>query len=1140
MKKKLFNIAICLHGVTTRARDRNTYIAYINDVKSQILYLKSIGYQFVNGAQYRSWVLGEWEPENPICCIMWDDARANSDNDANADMRHTEGIQLIMPWLIRNGISCCIPIITRRQHKYQPEQGFASWKMMKKWVLDSKGKIDVMTHTHNIHHLAVISEDGTAYAADSNPIFENPCWLDNGDYLWIRNADDPWYWDQYWTETAYAMPIWGVDQYEGRDLCKTTFHVTPRSSFSVKILRFWTALAHPSGGGYDIPIRIRANGVTAFEGVIKQKNYETRDQWAEREFMSITMQNPFNVVAGEMVALEFETLAGNEGAPLLSVYCLPVYHDEVPYAPGLTDDKFYGVSNIKGWRKAGTEGPPERSWQYIDWPPGDKWPVVPMMVLCDGTGRNATDAEYREYIGNDLRSTQYALENYMMANWRQLQAWEGDWESNPDFVYPFTKDNTEVFMPGTGLRLMGWYQDFNVYPVFPTQVEESVVVDGLRIWIGDVIPVGLPSSEWTAEIWEDHQNRNYNIVFDVQVSSDGVNWLKIGQSATWVAFRGQVLDIEPTQWTAGEIKYLRLYPVNKGISGDLPERECVYSIVRVLLMIKDNTKGDPTKSLCYPFGAFQNNYVDETPVKPEWHDVSRNIYSVFDEVGLDVAYTIQVLRNYLHNGDDIGYGLRLSNYVRGRLMLLGTSTLKETLNLLDAYSGNMFPDTQHNGTKWQVSLEGDLLGHGTVKRRINTVDYYAFDAWAFSGKHPIEIVKTSAPVNDGGYFPGFGDDHSGAGTYADEKSWIQARGGKALIIINNNLGTGSPDSEAGKHIFDNPDEYVAVMVRDAKEAGWDGITCNIEGVAVSGNDGADIRYRAQAVEFYRKLHHACRAAGLILHCTAPAATGNPNYDWIDWAGWCDHAEIIKYVDGMKLMSYTESFEWTMPRPAAWDVTPLMFYEDPSKPQDPRSFWNAVIDYAKNTIPDAYKRRIMLGARAFGHIWYPNWKGNNIPEDIQAVIDQANADGEYHPMSFWKYTDDERVSMYKQGTNEYMPYAEFINYCGTYALEVLQDLSQDTSEMYLYSARSEVMAWCGTPLTGARSMNAALKEGFGGVGIWKIDDGDIEEYYPEFKRFGLSNPMIPSYDMPVPETEEEREAVPRFKVIPGRKLKKIDF
>lgn len=1129
--QKLANICICVHGVTTRPEDRSTYVAYIDDLKAQVLHLQNLGYEFVNGAQYRSWIMGEWEPENPICCLMWDDARGNADAEANADMTATDGIQLIMPWLIRNKIPCNIPIITRRQRKYQPEQGFVSWKMMKSWIVESEGRIDVMTHTHNIHHLAVISTDGTAYSADANPIFENPCWLDNGDYLFIRKPNDPWYWDQKWTETAFAIPLWGVDQYDGVTLCKTTFHITPKATFLTKILRFWTSLTHPSGSGYDVPLIIRANGVVVFDGIVKPKQYETRDQWVEREYMSITLTTPFQAIAGVPVDLEFETMAGEEGSPLMSVYCLPVYHDEVDYAPGLTDVNFHATTNVQGWRPAGSQGEPNRTWQYIDWPGGDTWPIVPMMVLADGTGRNATDAEYREYITKDLQATQYALENYLMSDWTEYIAWEGNWESNPNFELPFSKENTQLFMPETGFQLIGWFQDFNVYPTFPTVVPDTVVVEGMKVWLGDVIPVNTPGPEWDAE-WADHQLRNYNIIFDVQVSSDQVNWTSIGRAATWIAFRGQVFDIEPTVWNANEIKYVRIYPVNRGVTLDIPEKECVYSIMRVMLMVKDQYKAEPTKSLCYPFGAYQNNYVDAVPVRPEWHDASRNIHAAFNDVGIDLAYTIQVLRNYLHNGDDIGYGLRLSNFVRGRLMLLGDTPLQDTLNLLDAYSGALFKDTQHNGTKWQVSLEGDLLGHGTVHRRIGTVDYYAFDAWAFSGTEPIRIVKTSAPVNDGSTFPGFGDDGFGAGTYADEKSFIQARGGKALIIINNNLGTGSPDSEAGKHIFDNADAYIAVMVQDAVAGGWDGITCNIEGVAISGNGGADIKYRQLAVDFYRKLHKACHAAGLILHCTAPAATGNPNYDWEDWAGWCDHAEIVKYVDGMKLMSYTESFEWTMPRPAAWDVLPVMYFEDPAKPQDPRSFWQCVVEYARKTIPAPYKKRILMGARAFGHMWYPNWRGATPPSDIQAVINAANAAGEYHPMSFWKYTDDARVSMYKEGSNGYISYPEFINYCGTYALKVQQDLSQDTTEMYLYSERTEVMAWCGTPLTGARSAKVALDEGFGGVGIWKIDDGDIEEYYPEFKQFARSSPLV--QDTTLPEVIQEPLVFKSMKLTPLRK------
>lgn len=1136
-KQKLANICICYHSLTRRPGDRNTYISYLEDVKGQIRHLKQLGYTFVNGAQYKSFIDGSWNPPYPICLLMWDDARANADADANPLYNSIEGIQIIMPWLIRNKISCTIPIITRRQRKYQSENGFASWKMMRSWITQSQGRIDVVSHSHNVHHLANVAPEGNAYSAEATPIMESPCWVDNGDYVYTVDPVNPkWYWDQGYTENAFAVPIWGIDQYDGSTPITTTFSITPKVTTTVNIIRFWAALSYPSGRGYDIPIKITANGVVVFNGTVDQKRYETRDQWAEREWISISLDNGFSIVAGNRVNITFETLSGPNGAAALSCYCLPLYYNDPGYAGHLRDSLHSTTTTAQGWWRQGTQGAPNRSWQYMDWPANTPWPVIPFMILADGTGRNATDEEYEAYVLKDLESSQFALSNYLMSTWKSYDAWKGRWLANESYLPPFSAANKDVFEPEIGYQTVGWHVNENVNAVIPTRLPVNAVVDSLKIWIGDVIPVDVPFVQW-ANVWDDYQLRNYNIIFDVQVSEDKVTWTKVGQTATWIAFRGQAFDIDPTAWTANTVKYIRLFPVNRGIGPTKPENICVYSVIKVILMVRTNVVSPRTQSYCYPFGAYQANGSNEVAVRPNWQDVSERLKRAFTTAGIGVAYTIQALRNYLHTGSDIGYQHRLSQFNRGRLMVVGDIPQKDTINLLNAYSGALFKDVEPHGKRVQVSLEGDILGHGTVKRRIDAIDYFAFDAWGFSGTNPPSIIKTVAPINDGSFFPGYGGDLlNGSGTLSNEKEWIQSRGGKALIIINNNLGTGEPNSEAGMHIFNNPDAYVAEIVKETLADGWDGVTCNIEGVAVSGNNGADIVYRERASVFYRKLGIACKKANLILHCTAPATTGNTNYDWVDWVGWCDHGEIIKWVDGMKIMSYTESNEQSVPRAGAWDVAPLTKWENPTLPQDPRSFWQAVVEHTNKVIPKEQRAKIMMGARAFGHMWYPNWSGNVIPPAIQAVISSAEQTGEYHPIEYWKYTNDPRVpTTFKSGENTYISYADLIVYCAMYAIPIEKDLTIDTTEMTLFGNRKEVKAWAGTPETITRSIKTASENGYGGIGIWKIDDGDIVETFPEYKSFAKSGAPYISTDLEKFEPEDE---VIRFNKIPVRKIKKF--
>ncbi|QOW51599.1 hypothetical protein G0029_17690 (plasmid) [Acinetobacter sp. YH12138] len=1069
----------------------------VADIKSQVNSLLYQGYTIVNSEDYKKWIAGEWTPTTPIACVMYDDALSS--------------LQYIMEWHIAENIPASIAVITRRQRKKNNEDGFASWAMLNDWVTRSNGQIDLVCHTHDLHHLSLHSYTDNAFDVIADPILEGPCWIDNGEYLYIPDGEGhDWYWNQSWVEQALAIPLYGVDQYDGTKLIETSFHITPRITDNVAIIRFWSSLAKPSGTGYDVPIQIWINDTQlVFDGIIKPKDYGTRIQWVEREWNNINLDTPFAVEAGVTFKMTFKTMAGHTGGPHLTCYCT------------FTDDtsKFYATTNCEGYTPYNADASPQKWWQYIDYPAGDKWSVKPVMILGNGTGRTVPQAEYDDYINTDIQRSQFAVTNYLKATWTEKSVWSGSWDNwNIYWDGDFSQDE-QIWDADTGYQLTGWSYPKRVSAIFPTMTDTTCSVEYLKFDFEEKVPVEIPSSQWWDETevdsgitkWDDSQTRQYNIQFLIEVSEDKVNWTTVGKAPSWTILKddtkGNAAEIEPTIWTAGVTKYVRLTPINDGPTiGE--EQHVVYMVSQVRIGIKDaNTPlGKPFTQIAYPFGAYQANWKDENPLHPDWHDISSGLTNVFESNGIHHGYTIQAIRNVRHNGEDIGYNQRLSKFVLGRLMTHGITdpivlnhfnmtNADVCNNLIALYAGYMFANTKHNGLKWQVSLEGDLLGHGTLKKRVDTIDYFAFDAWAFSGTNPPDIVRTSAPVNDGTNFEG----DWGAGYYADEKKWLQERGALALIIINNNLGTGSPDSVAGKHVLDNPDAYIAKIVEYAKRYGWDGVTCNIEGVDVTANDWADWIYRDRATEFYKKLGRACHQNGLLLHCTAPASTGNENYDWASWVGWCDHAEIIKYVDGMKIMSYTESHEGSEPRPAAWDVAPLTKYNS-SGPTDSRSFWQAVTEYTATVIPDQFKKRILMGGRAFGHVWYPNWKTGETPPEILSSLEWFNPNDEY-----WKYaaylTDDD--SQYKDDWNHYITYGELINKAATEIVPIIQDTTLDTTEMYFYNPKTEVKAWCGSPLTGARSQTTAKQNGFGGVGIWKIDDGDIEEYYPEFKSFGKS-------------------------------------
>lgn len=978
LKRRLYPTVLCYHGCVSRRQDVLTFRESMADVRSHVRTLQRAGYLFVKPSEYAAWQAGSASYDQPVTCLHFDDG--------------LESIELVVPWLIEQGIPCGLALITRRLRRVDPEGDFLRWEQISAWV--ASGLVEIINHTHNLHHLTLVRDaDGNL---DVAPVLEGPCWIDDGDVVYRPASDTRWYWDfSQLDEIAMAVPLWGTDQYDGTSPITTTLHLTPKASGTVTTLRLWMALSRPYGGGYDAEVEIRKGGSLVWAGTIAPKQYATRAQWVEREFHSIDLDTPFAITSGTAIDLEFTTL--NAGSALALVYAIPTSDDA----------DFYAESTCQGLFAAGTAG--DRAWQYIDYLPGERYPMMPCVILAFGTGADATVPQYTGYVDADCAAFEDAVATWLNASWDPTVVWV-----------------TDSVLTGTPI---GWSNPSRVDAVLPIASPETITVEALRFTLGGTENfVGGDADEWTygrpgnpnfqAAVAE-ALGRSYTACFRLSIGDTATGpWTEIGRGQVYEWQRGRASDVEAFVLTAGVTRYLHVETINGGwLSG--PEQNCRWPLLQVVALSRATgaLPADDVTQIAYPFGSYYASGTGIVQQRPGFKDIDADLKALLDGRGYTHGYTIQGYRN-TQAADFREPDLRQTEWALGRWIVYGDQAYGVSQNNLAALSGFLFHDVPHRGVAWQASLEADPQGNASVRARPQVLDFVAFDAWGFDGVGGIEPFA----INDGGTYDGE--------TYADDKTWLQARGVRCLLIINNNLGTGEPDADIASHVVNNPATYVPLIVDVAVDDGWDGITCNLEAVPA-----AD---RAAATDFYAQLARAMHAAGKILHATVPAPTGT-DYDADWWVGWCDHGAIVKVCDAIKVMSYTESGPGTDPGPAA-----------------PQWFWDAVYARIRQLVPEPYWPRVLCGCRSFGHRW-------------------------------------------ADGGAEYITYHQGI----AQALDLARRIDVRDTEAGWGNASAQ--AWFGTPATVDRAQIEAAAS-FGGIGLWKLDDGDIDEFIPAVRQLGRDEDM----------------------------------
>lgn len=351
--------------------------------------------------------------------------------------------------------------------------------------------------------------------------------------------------------------------------------------------------------------------------------------------------------------------------------------------------------------------------------------------------------------------------------------------------------------------------------------------------------------------------------------------------------------------------------------------------------------------------------------------------------------------------------------------------------------------------------------------------------------------------------------------FKDDKGFLQSRGIACFIIIGNgNYSDPTVDDvdESLAHVaINNPDLYIPKIVEICVEENWDGITSNLEAVPQEDREATTEYLKRLAIELHKhgkllqttspartdaldpdsidkkltlsNVQKSFREAEIIrgdesgatatvtgeeeteavygetlllyknlrgefaqgetVRGQASGATAKVNavgayYDWQSWVGWCDHGAIAKVVDGIKIMSYTESGPYSDPRPAA-----------------PDWFMKAVYAYCRAHIPKEFWPRVYVGCNLFGHMWQTGVEGWADYKTYQDAISEA---------------------LQKEG-----------------------DIEVKDGEGHWVGAGHE--CWFGCPATVTRAARIAAENGFGGIGLWMLSDGDMYECLPTYRQLG---------------------------------------
>lgn len=1001
--KKLYNIALCYHGIVEKVEQALTYRTAVEDFKSQINHLRNLGYTFVSPKDFYGWYDGTYVSSNPLATIHFDDG--------------LDSVALVGDWLVAEQIHFGIPIIAKRQKKRLPEKDFMSWAKLREYV--DSGYMELMYHTYNGHHVCISqNEDGEIVSA---PFLEKPAWNDGGIYVYKDDTDLRMPYDFSIVENAWGFGLFGTDTATG-NLIESQIDYTAPKDILMTDLRFWASLHLPNSLGYNCDLEITCNNTKVFQGTYAVTDYGNRSQWKEREFISIHLTTPMQLQAGHRYSFKIKTL--NKGNACFRMYVIP---------------DLEGATRLYSNQSGG------------DFPAGVPWKAKPCMIISDGTGSNFPEATYADYVRKDFENWRTAVNEYLYCNWIPHTNYVPNQFDNKIVIAGTysngqTADTKLRYVPAETFttNTFSLYWGSSTGKWYPCMVDMylSEVVNGQEVgetFLTRFTPNWADWKEFDITIPDTtfELGKTYSIRFKTVIQSEtGMGLLTVTYNRTkppepvwgdggWV-FNGtfdheawisvvnnEFSDTYPTGWYVDNNNDWQ-YEYNGLTASGQP---------RIAFYTKTVQQTPPVfTQLAFPFGAYYDSGEGLAYDSGKMETVHPVLKTIITDNGFTGGWSIFPTRL-----DKLGKlrepNLRYDNYALPRLMTYGNVANEVIISGIDSYIGNVYDQLVHKeGVSWQISVEYDAVGNSTIAN--NCFDYVAWDAYFFTAGGTI--LESSMNWTD------------------IQKS--KDRGNKNFLIISNyDPAIEEPNGEITNAVFQNPTPYINKIVEYMQNPVWDGVYLNMEWVFPEDRQSLNT--------FVKDVCTQVHAVGKQVQMTVPAITGT-TYDLLDWVGAYDYAYIIEHVDGMKIMTYTEAVD-----------------EEPAQPHAPTEFFKQVYNYVDSVVPPKYRRRIFVGANAFGRIWTKT-----------TALDGTST-----------------ISA------EYSTYHE----CMAEAIRLGVPIQYDVNGEGYWQHKSltqEVTCYMGTPATIKRAVDMALDRGYRGVGIWKADDGDILEHFPRYdssKKFNRS-------------------------------------